>query len=215
MFRRSDGKGLGALSGRSIGGVYAILTPDSDLVFGHGSQTGWLSLHGGHPGDRIASVSKATRIVVAGATAYLHQRDELSALDRPRYFAMQRRRAELRDEQRKIGDRLKKLGKKADTEEGQKLKARLEAVKAEIDKTQKAIPDCFRWRVACPRPQALILAGGVLIAGGNGEVAAFSAGNGKETWRTSIDGEAHGLAVASGRLFVSTDTGAIYCFGAE
>ena len=34
-------------------------------------------------------------------------------------------------------------------------------------------------------------------------------------WTGAIAGKARGLAVADGRLFVSSDTGAIYCFGAE
>ncbi|HUU91650.1 MAG TPA: PQQ-binding-like beta-propeller repeat protein, partial [Phycisphaerae bacterium] len=36
--------------------------------------------------------------------------------------------------------------------------------------------------------------------------------NGKPIWSADVRGKARGLAVAGGRLFVSTDTGAIHCF---
>lgn len=62
---------------------------------------------------------------------------------------------------------------------------------------------------------ALILAGETLFAGGDGRVLAIDAGTGKVLWEGSVEGVARGLAVADGRLFVSTTTGAIYCFGPE
>ena len=69
-----------------------------------------------------------------------------------------------------------------------------------------------RWRVACQCPHELILAGDVLFAGGDGRVAAFQAADGKRLWQHAVEGHAHGLAVASGALLVSTDEGAIHCF---
>jgi outer membrane protein assembly factor BamB len=47
-----------------------------------------------------------------------------------------------------------------------------------------------------------------------GEVVALRAADGQEIWRSAVDGGAHGLAVANGRLFVSTDKGHIYAFEA-
>ena len=58
----------------------------------------------------------------------------------------------------------------------------------------------------------MVLAGDTIFAGGDATVAAYDANTGRETWRTSVNGAAHGLSVANGRLLVSTDTGAIYCF---
>ncbi len=50
------------------------------------------------------------------------------------------------------------------------------------------------------------------IGGGDGKVAAFSAKDGEERWRERIKGKAYSLAIADGRLYVSTDQGEIYCF---
>ena len=52
-----------------------------------------------------------------------------------------------------------------------------------------------------------------MLAGGAGTVVALDASSGKEVWRHDVDGLAVGLAVADGRLVVSTDTGCVYCFG--
>ena len=215
VFNRADGKALGAIRGRYLGGVYAILTPESQLVFGHGSRKGWLSLHEGNPKDLIAAFPGADLIVVAGPTAYLHQGDELSALDRVRYFTLQRRRAELQAQQSKVNGQLRKVAKAADSEEAKKLKKMVADLGAKVAEVVKSLPGCFKWKTECPHPHSLILAGNTLIAGGNGQVAAFSAEGGKQIWATAAEGQAHGLAVANGRLFVSTNAGSIHCFAAK
>ncbi|KPK67689.1 MAG: hypothetical protein AMJ84_12570 [Acidithiobacillales bacterium SM23_46] len=68
------------------------------------------------------------------------------------------------------------------------------------------------WSVSFNYPYSLILAGNVLFAGGDGELAAVSTANGATLWTGTVMGKAYGLAVANGRLFVSTDRGTIYCF---
>ncbi|MBN2291379.1 MAG: PQQ-binding-like beta-propeller repeat protein, partial [Pirellulales bacterium] len=69
------------------------------------------------------------------------------------------------------------------------------------------------WSCDLAYPFALIKAGDHLFAGGDGEVAAIDAANGKLLWKHALDGRAYGLAVANGALYVSTDKGSIYCFG--
>ena len=68
-----------------------------------------------------------------------------------------------------------------------------------------------------PCEQRLSLAGTAtaVFAGGEDSVAAFDAGTGTRLWQRDVEGKAYGLAVASGRLFVSTDTGIISAFRAE
>ena len=61
-------------------------------------------------------------------------------------------------------------------------------------------------------PYAFVRARNVRIAGGNGKVAAFAVNDAKKIWSAAIDGKAYGLAISRGRLFVSTDTGCLYCF---
>ena len=59
---------------------------------------------------------------------------------------------------------------------------------------------------------ALIVAGKTAVSGGKGKVVAVDLTASKTIWSAEVDGEALGLAVADGRLLVSTDSGAIYCF---
>ncbi len=58
----------------------------------------------------------------------------------------------------------------------------------------------------------MIKAGETLYVGGESEIAALDA-QGDRVWTAAVDGAAYGLAVANGHLYVSTDTGAIHCFG--
>ncbi len=73
----------------------------------------------------------------------------------------------------------------------------------------------IKWRCSAECPDALILAGDLLFAGGQGRVVAVDTAAGKIVWTCKVSGTAKGLAAAAGRLFVSTDTGAIYCFGPQ
>jgi outer membrane protein assembly factor BamB len=68
------------------------------------------------------------------------------------------------------------------------------------------------WNVPSSHPHELILAGDTLFAGGDDEVAAISTSDGSVSWTAPVDGRVHGLAVANGGLFVSTDLGTIHRF---
>lgn len=68
------------------------------------------------------------------------------------------------------------------------------------------------WNVQSSYPYELILAGDTLFGGGNDQVAAISTANGTVLWTAPVNGRVRGLAVANGRLFVSTDLGAIHSF---
>ncbi len=83
----------------------------------------------------------------------------------------------------------------------------------QIKGAMAALKATVRWRTPCDSSSSLIMAGGVLFAGGKGKVLAFDAADGKLLWTGQVDGDARGLAAASGRLLVSTDKGTIHCFG--
>lgn len=96
---------------------------------------------------------------------------------------------------------------------------RLREGRAELDaawnQAGEAMGAAQLWELACKCPEALIMAGDTLFAGGDGRVVAIDSRQGKMLWEAAVDGLARGLAVADGRLFVSTTTGAIHCFGAR
>jgi len=71
------------------------------------------------------------------------------------------------------------------------------------------------WEVPVGRTFTLAVAGKTVIAGGENSVTLLSTETGKLLWSAKVDGQARGLAIADGRLLVSTHTGRIYCFGAK
>ncbi len=64
------------------------------------------------------------------------------------------------------------------------------------------------------QPAALIVAGNSAVVGGQDCVLSVDLATRAVTWKADVAGAACGLAVADGRLFVSTDRGRIYCFRA-
>ncbi len=71
-----------------------------------------------------------------------------------------------------------------------------------------------KWETDCGQAFAIAVAGKSVIVGGADKVSAFSTETGKPLWSVPIVGEGRGLAVADGRLLVSTETGRIICLGA-
>jgi outer membrane protein assembly factor BamB len=57
-----------------------------------------------------------------------------------------------------------------------------------------------------------IVAGSTIVVGGDKKVTAVDTESKQPVWSAEVDGKAHGLAAAAGRLYVSTDRGTIYCF---
>ncbi len=70
------------------------------------------------------------------------------------------------------------------------------------------------WNVPSHCPYSLIATGDVLYAGGDDEVAAFAANDGKLLWQHPVEGRAYSLAATNGRLLACTDDGALHAFGA-
>jgi hypothetical protein len=59
---------------------------------------------------------------------------------------------------------------------------------------------------------SLIVAARTIISGGSNQVCAIDADTKTVTWSHAVTGTACGLALADGRLYVSTDRGRIHCF---
>ena len=230
VFDRSTGKRLYDVKGR--GGTYALLTGDT-LVSGPG-KTGQMGVYDPKEPDALATF-QGHHMIVRKGRSYLHTETELSALDRDRYLELSRRRREHQGRQRAINGRLgaiKKQLAKAKKPDGKreaksndppihpvklvaerkKLRRELVQVGEKIDGLDGERSECRLWKRECTEPLALVLAGTTLFAGGAGRVAAYDATTGERTWEASVDGNAYGLAVARGRLYVSTDQGVVQCF---
>lgn len=61
---------------------------------------------------------------------------------------------------------------------------------------------------------SLAVAGETIISAGGGDVSTVNINNREQRWTGKVDGRPFGLAVADGKLFVSTDRGTIHCFAA-
>jgi hypothetical protein len=162
--------------------------------------------------DYFVTFPKATRIVVTEEVAYLNTGTELSGFARARYVEIAKRQAQLQTQQKAIQEQLKQLRDQASGLAGAKLKEELKPIEAELATLPPKMAACYLWKTSADCSHDLILAGEMLFAGGDDRVVAFNAATGKERWTAPVTGRAHGLVVANGRLFVSTDLGTIHCF---
>jgi len=121
-------------------------------------------------------------------------------------------------EQKILKDRLgKAVGRQ--TEMHKRLKEGLEAVQEQLDKAvaeqeklQERLNEGKRWQATCKCVDSMALTQTTVFVGGDDVVMGFDAATGERTWSAKVTGRARGLAVANGRLLVSTDEGNIHCF---
>lgn len=73
------------------------------------------------------------------------------------------------------------------------------------------------WAVKNPHDKvvSLIVAGETIVCSASQKVTGIDMKTKKAIWTLDVEGTPYGLAVANNRLYVSTDSGMIYCFGAN
>jgi outer membrane protein assembly factor BamB len=219
-FNRNDGRFQYYISpGADTGGSWALLTEDR-IVAGVDSKQEYDQQRGRRTRDAAYAWFPGLQLVVARDHAYMLTFDEMAALDRKAFKSASEWRDRVELELKSLADQMKELSaqkvKAADAERAA-IQAELDVLtkqRRNLDAEKKRIEDAvYSWRRPCALHDALILSGDYLYAGGNGDVTAAQARTGEEAWRAPVEGRACGLAVANGRLFVSTDTGKIYGFG--
>lgn len=190
--------------GKAVGGTYALLADD-----GVYTGTEEMVAYRGETRDRFATFA-GRKILITKETAYLAGDTELSALNRTTYPAasltLYRLRTRL-EQMKNDPSRRRPKGSKTPDDELQ-LAADIRAAEADLAAS-------VTWKVPCTCNESLILAGDVLFAGGQDQVVAVESQSGKNLWTATVEGIAKGLAVADGRLIVSTDKGWIYSFGPQ
>lgn len=212
--------------GKTVGGTNSMLC--DEVLF-----TGTEEMLAFHPNSKGKSAWLPGRqAVVAGGITYLATDSELLALSDKKYakasldqFALRLPEAEARRGLTSLQRKEKELAQSARSDQAKavalaEVREKIEDAAGSLEKmeTQRVAADRRAeegvvWRVPSATPEALVLAGSTLIAGGNGKVAAFEASTGKALWSADVDGKARALAVADGRLLVSTSSGRIHCFG--
>lgn len=153
-------------------------------------------------------------MIVHGGKSYLHVSNELHVLDRVRYLTLEPNYKDVADAREKLGKQLSQL-RKQKSPKAANVQEQLIAATRDLDKIRNDIKSCVLWRVQCNQSHSLILSGDTLFAGAKNEIVAYAASDGKRVWSAPVNGAAMGIAVAHGRLLVSTDKGTIYCFGAK
>jgi len=73
--------------------------------------------------------------------------------------------------------------------------------------------ECVKWSAPHSHAYCLVLAGRTLLAGGRNSITAFDISSGQQTWRSTVEGQVRGIAIAGDRLVAATDKGAMVCFG--
>lgn len=209
-FDRKDGRLLyEAYIEHIIGGAQATLS-GSQLFTGteeligydeasHRSQSAWFWGH---------------RLVVTPEMFYVATGRELFAVNRATYGAASLRRKGLLDRKRALTRDLQ-AARQGPESRRQQLQADMDALNGQLGQAEQEMAGGEIWRVPCECDESLVLAGNVVFAGGEGSVVAFDASSGDSPWSAKVGGKARGLAIAESRLFVSSASGAIHCFGPE
>lgn len=146
------------------------------------------------------------QLTVAGDAAFAANGTKITRLNREAYAVASRERHSLESNLYDWNREISALK----GEEKTKMQARIAAANKRYAELETAGVD---WSIDSPCESRLIVAGEQLIAGGEGLVVAYDIETGAERWRETVNGDAGGLAVANGKLIVSTTTGDVVCFG--
>ncbi|MCA9038953.1 MAG: PQQ-binding-like beta-propeller repeat protein [Planctomycetaceae bacterium] len=215
-------------SGRSLPAVFNRTTGD----FMHKRTFGWRSDAGGVIGGTRALLAdgqiyaagphhmlamdqqtgdigfgyfKGKQVAVSDDLVFALHEGKLTCHNRETYAKASLERHKLQQE---INGLQRKLWS-AKGEEADQLRAEMGAIE---NKIADSMSTGEKWQVECPLEGALVIGGNAVIAGGEGQVQLFDRSTGKLLQEHSVEGEATGIALANGSLFISTTTGNIYHF---
>lgn len=198
----------GEQSGGMIGGTYALLA-DEQIYTGTQHHLLALSQKTGRTGF---AWFPGRRLTIVRDMAYLATGRELIAMNRSPYAKASGRRNSLEYKIRGLQSKVRR----ATGSNRKQLEQQLKAAQEELEQhSQRNIKPTIKWQVPSDCDAELIVAGNLVFGGGQDQVSAFDRESGEAVWSAKVDGKARGLAVANGRLYVSTDKGKIYCFGSE
>lgn len=155
-----------------------------------------------HDGDVGFGFFPGRQMAVVDDVAYVATGSQLMQLRRAVY-------GKSSAERQKIEGALYSLGRKLrDADEKEPIRAEI----AQLEEQLKAFKlEGIDWAVDCTSQSAIAITRQLVFVGGQGAVTAYHAADGKQAWSVEVDGEARGLAIADGRLYVSTTTGKIIC----
>ena len=207
-FRRSDGEEVHQLThswrttaGGVVGGTRAMLADGQ--IYTAGAEH-FLALD-----QKTGAVGFAwidgKQLTIAGDKGFVLTGSKLVALDRSKHATATKKRQALKLQQRDLQRNHSDL----EPEEYRKQTAALTAQISELGKVGSL------WETPTKLASSLVVTGNLLVAGGENQVATYHLETGQQIWQAKVDGDAVGLVVDDGRLYVSTDQGKIYGFEAQ
>jgi len=234
IFNRKNGELLGTLRSHSDGGgTYALLTAeqkmedleDETIISGPSNK---LREFNTESHDQIATFN-GRKIIISNDVSYLLSDDEISAIVRTKYFGLQKQRANISKDRNDLAAKISELRKQRKDLSSEKLNTfdreinKMVQKMEEFDKQLKDLEGSeYKWRKPLNKIYySMILTGedkqehGILFIGGDQEILALRASDGKQLWQSKLSGKAYSIAVSNGRLFVGTDKGVIHCFSED
>ncbi|MCA9039044.1 MAG: PQQ-like beta-propeller repeat protein [Planctomycetaceae bacterium] len=208
VFERSTGKRLYQADGDSMGS-YAILK-DDQLIYGPGI-TGTVSIHSEDQESQLASFD-GNHILVTGELTLVHQDKKLVAIEHQKYVDTFSKRTTLLQRKKQLGKTFKDV---KDDKLKEELQKQIDQLSQGIDKLTEMLKECVTWETDCDHPFTLIQSGNLIYAGGLNEVGVYDLKQGRLRMILPTEGAVYGLAIANGRLIVSTDRGHVHAFGSE
>jgi len=217
-FGRENGQFLYYCSpGGKVGGTWALVADDG-VVAGMEGKRAYDEKTGAQT-DAEYAWFPGYQLIVTKDYSYVLDYEQLRVLDRKAHQFAGGWRTSILNARKLLTDEVNKLERdRTVIAEGERAArdARIGDLNREIERLNaqlKAVEEgVHKWRKPTPNHEAMILAGETLVLGGDGEVAMVNALRGDDLWSAKAPGRAVGLAVANGRLFVSSTTGAIHCF---
>ena len=227
-FDRKTGKFQSFLSGGGkAGGTWALID-DGRLVAGDNNRGAPTKIVFDDKtkrsrGDIFASFP-GVDMALTKETAYTLTATSIVAINRKAYQAaageLPKIAAKRKEASKQITDTRAAMkaaaGKGEDTKEATTKLAALTKEISDLSKREKELTAArIKWTFAHSGLTTIALAGNTVISGGKGLIQSIDATSGKSEWQAKIDGQVIGTSVGDDRLFISSTTGEIYCFGAK
>ncbi len=163
-------------------------------------------------------------MVLTKETAYTLTETAVIAINRAAYATaaselpkIAKQRSELAKQISAARDAMKAASKKG--EDTKAATAKLAALTKQISELTKREKELTASRILWTFPHekltTIALAGDTVICGGKGVVQSIDARTGKSEWQAAVKGQIIGTSIGDDRLFASSTTGEIYCFGGK
>ena len=202
---RATGRLIKSFSG--VGGAFAVLL-DNELFSGPGND-GTLTSNTLEASGRLASF-KGKSMAASPSHSFLLDKNGIRSIDR---IAYRKAGVDALSATKQIDLLKRELSKKGLTIKRRAfLQRQLGKLGDILDDAKRARITSVKWSIKASDRSQIIALANCIITGGFGIVEARSLVDGSVKWSAKIKGTARGFAYSVGRLFVSTDTGDLFCF---